>query len=359
MATPNLSATLESYVSPSLIINPSSTTPSDKSLPALHLLPSSTLSKLRNVGPARMKDMRLVLGHSRQIISHIPISASPQACARCNDALYTAIRLNADKFAGLALLPGGKGEGREAARELQRCVSKYGFVGGAIGLKRGDGGEGLVDDGTWEEVWGTAAKCRVPIVLRELWPLNAEIPDYQCNLPDTVLAPLLTHIHTSHSVSPLPLLHIYLGGVFDRHPSLRLVLCHPGAIPSLLPRIENLLSSIPIADKPKRSYLDVWQHNIYLSTADVQEMSSLKALLEQIPMDRVLYASNYPLEERGRALMDELRESGFLSKEEWERVAWGNAETLFGLKKSAGTKEEGRRKKSLEIPGVMVTYSAT
>jgi predicted TIM-barrel fold metal-dependent hydrolase len=70
-------------------------------------------------------------------------------------------------------------------------------------------------------------------------------------------------------------------------------------------------------------------------------MSSLRALLEQIPMDRVLYASNYPFEERGKQLIEELRDSGFLTQVEWERVAWGNAETLFNLK-GANTKG-GRR----------------
>jgi predicted TIM-barrel fold metal-dependent hydrolase len=82
--------------------------------------------------------------------------------------------------------------------------------------------------------------------------------------------------------------------------------------------------------------LDVWQHNVYLTTADVLDMSTMRTLLEQIPIDRVLYASNYPLEERGRGLLDELKESEFLTKEEWERLAWGNAELLFGLKSTAG-----------------------
>lgn len=58
----------------------------------------------------------------------------------------------------------------------------------------------------------------------------------------------------------------------------------------------------------------------------------MRALLEQIPMDRVLYASNYPLEERGNGLMLELRDGGFLTREEWERLAWKNAEVLFGRK---------------------------
>jgi predicted TIM-barrel fold metal-dependent hydrolase len=142
-------------------------------------------------------------------------------------------------------------------------------------------------------------------------------------------------LHTSHNHSPLPVLQFYLSGVFDRHPNLRLILSHPGLLPSLIPRIETLLERIPAADKPKRSFLDVWQHNFYLTTVDVVDMSTMRTLLEQIPMDRVLYATNYPLEERGKELMQELKDSGFLTKEEWERVAWANAETLFGLKYNA------------------------
>ena len=71
-------------------------------------------------------------------------------------------------------------------------------------------------------------------------------------------------------------------------------------------------------------------------------MSTMRTLLEQIPIDRVLCASNYPLEERGKEVMEELRVSGLLTREEWERVAWGNAELLFGSKKIA-KKEVGLR----------------
>lgn len=129
----------------------------------------------------------------------------------------------------------------------------------------------------------------------------------------------------------MPIIRLYLKGVFDRCPNLRFVIAHPGSLPSVLPRIDIVLQSIPPADRPKRSFLDVWQQNIYLTTADSLDLSSLRTLLEQIPMDRVLYASNYPLEMRGHDLMKELRESEFLTNEEWERLAWRNAEQLFKL----------------------------
>ena len=128
------------------------------------------------------------------------------------------------------------------------------------------------------------------------------------------------------------ILRLYLNSVFDRHPHLRLVIAHPNLLPSLLPRIDTVLNSIPTIDRPKRSFLDVWQHNFYLTTVDILDLSSMRTVLEQIPMDRVLYASNYPLEERGRAIITALRESDFLTNEEWERLAWKNAEQLFKLR---------------------------
>jgi predicted TIM-barrel fold metal-dependent hydrolase len=136
-----------------------------------------------------------------------------------------------------------------------------------------------------------------------------------------------------HSSSPVPILQLYAAGVFDRHPNLRLITSRSGlTIASLLPRIESLSTSLPPALRPRRSFLDVWQHNFYVTTEDVLDMASMKALLEQIPMDRVMYGANYPFEERGKALMAELKESGVVGREEWQGIASGNAEALFGLR---------------------------
>lgn len=95
---------------------------------------------------------------------------------RCNDALYAALRLHSDKFSGLALLPGGEGEGRDAARELQRCVVKYGFVGGVVGVTRGSlEAQGLVG---FEVLWDMAVRCGVSVALREVWPVVGEVSGF-------------------------------------------------------------------------------------------------------------------------------------------------------------------------------------
>jgi predicted TIM-barrel fold metal-dependent hydrolase len=123
--------------------------------------------KLRNLSAGRVKDMR-TLGHSKQILSHIPIDAPPQVCAKHNDAIHTAIVMNGEKFAAMAMLPT---DGKEAAKELARCVGRYRFVGGVLGLSRGL----ALDDEGFEELWNTAEKYRVPVCLRAMWSLGSEV----------------------------------------------------------------------------------------------------------------------------------------------------------------------------------------
>jgi predicted TIM-barrel fold metal-dependent hydrolase len=150
-----------------------------------------------------------------------------------------------------------------------------------------------------------------------------------------------------HATTPLLLLRLYFSRTFDRHRNLRLILSQQGhQIPGLLPRINTLLSSLPSANRPSRTFLDIWQHNIYVTTADILDIASMKAMLDQIPIDRILFAGNYPWEEnllRGKEFMGELKECGAIGKEEWERIVWRNAEVLFGLKSTAANERGAAR----------------
>jgi predicted TIM-barrel fold metal-dependent hydrolase len=310
---------------------PANTSPTDSSVSHI---PPPTLAKLRTMNLPRMKDMRAT-GVTTQIISHVPVYANLQSCTRINDALNAAIYMNPDRFAAMASLP--VPDGKEAARELQRCVTKYKFVGGVLALGRGD----KIDGDGFEELWAAAERYKVPVAVREVWPSLEQIGrEYNGNVPASALGAMVASCYTAHTASPVPLIQLYVAGVFDRHPNLRLIISRSGLdLASLFPRIEALCAILPAPTKPSRSFLEVWQHNFYVTTEDVLDMAGFKALLEQIPVDRVLYGANYPFDsERGKALMAELKESGVVGKEEWERIAAGNAEAVFGLKKGKGVR---------------------
>jgi predicted TIM-barrel fold metal-dependent hydrolase len=152
---------------------------------------------------------------------------------------------------------------------------------------------------------------------------------YPGQIPPYIVAGLFTNFHARNSTSPLLVLRWYLAGVFDRHPSLRIILSQKGHdIPTLFPQIDSFLASLPVALNPKRTFQDVWQTNFYVTTADTVDLAGMRALIERTPLNRILYAGG----EQASNLMSDLKESGMLSNEEYERIAWKNAEVLFGLK---------------------------
>lgn len=76
--------------------------------------------------------------------------------------------MNGEKVAALSMLPI---EGKEAARELARCVGKMQFVGGCVGMSR----QTRLEAEEWEALWDVAERYRVPILLREMWPVGSEV----------------------------------------------------------------------------------------------------------------------------------------------------------------------------------------
>jgi len=209
-------------------------------------------------------------------------------------------------------------------------------VGGVVGIGEA---HGVLEAKEWDELWSAAERHRVPVALNAVFPSREMISEFAGGFQDDVVGSLVTNFHAYRTTSPFLILRLYLLGVFDRYPNLRLILSQSGhSIPSLLPRILAFDTSLSPNVKPNRSFLDVWQHNFYVTTADILDLQSMSMLLEQIPLDRVLFAGNYPWEERGVEVMRELRESGAVTREEWERIACGNAEWLFGLRVHDGGK---------------------
>jgi predicted TIM-barrel fold metal-dependent hydrolase len=169
-----LIAVEELYLSPEILVGASSTDP------ALYIIPAPTLTKLRTLGIQRTRDMRAT-STTLQIVSHLPIDASTKQCQALNDKLQSSIVTNKDRFKALALLPSW--DAKEAAAELQRCVTKHRFVGGVIGVRKGGWGgsawEGAMfggeKDKEWDEVWRVAELYRVPLAIRVLWPTRDQV----------------------------------------------------------------------------------------------------------------------------------------------------------------------------------------
>lgn len=87
------------------------------------------------------------------------------------------------------------------------------------------------------------------------------------------------------------LAHMVAGGVFERHPDLRLILLEAdvGWIPHFIYRMDHFR---PLGRRFERSAMDIFQKNVY---ATVQfERSNLKWLSEFLGPERFMWSTDYP-----------------------------------------------------------------
>ena len=80
--------------------------------------------------------------------------------------------------------------------------------------------------------------------------------------------------------------------------------------------------------------MEVWNSNIWVTTSGMFSLNPLACLLRNTKVERVLYSVDYPYarNEEGLDFVEQLRGSGMVSQEGYERICWRNAEELLGVK---------------------------
>jgi predicted TIM-barrel fold metal-dependent hydrolase len=282
-------------------------------------------SRLR-LGDLRLQDMdagRI----SIQVISHVPGTLSTSQCRAANDQLATAVTQNKSRFAGFAVLP--MKEPGAAANELIRCVRELGFVGALIDNHV----DGRYYDGKeYHPVFQAAQDLDVPIYLHPTWPSEDMAPQYSGNFSDGAAASLGASGLGWHSETALHVLRLFAAGVFDKFPSVKIVVGHFGEmLPFMLQRVCDL--SVRWG-KFERPFKQIWDENIWITTSGVWSIDPMACILRNTNIERILYSVDYPFatNEKGLSWMEELERSGLVGKEDLERIAFKNAESLLKLK---------------------------
>jgi predicted TIM-barrel fold metal-dependent hydrolase len=286
-------------------------------------------SKLLDLGAGRiaaMDEAQVDL----QILSSIPMGfdALPVATAiplarDINDELAAAVRANPTRLAGFAFLP--LKDPAAAAAELDRCVTKLGFHGPMV-----DGTtDGLfLDDPRFLPLFEAAAHRNVPVYLHPA-PPPASIRDvYFTGLPGELGQRLSTAGWGWHAETGLHTLRLILSGLFDRLPTLQLVIGHMGeGLPYALARSSGILSQA--APHLRQPVADYFQSNIHLTTSGYFTQPPFQCALEVVGIDRLLYSVDYPFSPntKGRDYLDGLAK--LLSPEDLEKLTHGNAEKLY------------------------------
>jgi predicted TIM-barrel fold metal-dependent hydrolase len=247
-------------------------------------------------------------------------SKAIQLARACNDELAGVVRQSGGRFAGFAVLPTSEPE--EAAKELRRAVSELRLLGAML---NGTTGGAFHDERRFWPIFAEAERLNVPIYLHPAPPTKLIRDAYYSGFSPEVSSALGTSAWGWHVETGLHLVRLVLSGLFDAHPNLQLIVGHMGeAIPFMLDRLTDRLGPISRLERP---FPDYFRSNVYYTTSAFFSMPPLRCLLDQVPLDHVMFGVDYPFSANKRAT--NFLGTVQLAPREKEMIAHANAERLF------------------------------
>ena len=239
-----------------------------------------------------------------------------------NDRTAEAVRAHPDRFDALASLPTQVPEA--AAEEARRAVEELGFCGVVL---NGHTGGRFLDQPEFEPVLAAVEQLGVPAYLHPSYPPRAVSEAYFGGMDPGLGAALSTAGWGWHVETGMHVLRMAVGGVFDRHPGLQLVIGHMGEnLPFSLLRADAVLS--PQLPGP-RPVAEVVRSHVHLTISGYTTVPPLQCALEVFGADRVLFAADHPFGDSAEHVR--FLQRAPISPADRAKIAHGNAEALFGL----------------------------
>ncbi len=287
------------------------------------------LRQLQDVGDGRIAEMDAA-GIDMQVLSlNAPgveqaDAAEQVAIAReSNDLLADIVKKNSKRFAGFAALPVAAPE--QAADELDRRVRQQGFKGTMInGHSRGR----YLDDKFFSPILERAEALNVPIYLHPTVPPKAVADVLYGGFSPAVSGVFASSGWGWHIETAVHLIRMILGGVFDRHPKLQVVVGHLGeGLPFMLPRLNrNMPTQLTKLERPLGAYL---RENVHYTFAGFNFPATFLDLLLEVGVERIMFSVDHPYGSmaEARAFLDQSP----VTSSDRMRIAHGNAERLLNL----------------------------
>jgi uncharacterized protein len=252
-------------------------------------------------------------------------AASGTAVARdVNDELAAAVKAHPERLAGFATL--AMKDADPAAKELERCISKLGFVGVML---NGTTDGRFLDDARFLPVFEAAEALKVPVYLHPAPPPAPVREAYYTGLPGNLGFGLSIAGWGWHAETALHTLRLIVSGLFDRLPGLQLIVGHMGeGLPYAMARSSGMLSRMATLKQPVAEY---FKTNIHLTTSGYFTLPPLECALEVVGIDRMMFSVDYPFSPntKGREYLEEI--AGVLSADDMAKLVGGNAAKVLGL----------------------------
>ena len=294
--------------------------------------PPKVASNLMDLGAQRIRDMDEG-GVTIQVISHNPAFGFPKldVCQAANNQLHQAAKESVNRFAGFAFLP--MNQPQDAVLELRRTVKELGFVGALVSNHAE--GRSFDDEFFWP-VFECAQYLDVPIYIHPTYPTAEQAKQYDGNYTKQAALALSSYIWGWHSDCGLHFFKLFLSGLFDQFPKLKIILGHMGeAVPFMLDRFEwfETLLGAKLGTR-KRQMREVWDTNVWVTTSGMFSIPPFACALHSVNMDRILYSVDYPFDSnvRGRKYIEMIEKSGLVTQDQLAMIAYRNAENLLKIK---------------------------
>ncbi len=288
--------------------------------------------KLLDLGAGRIAAMDDA-GVSFQVLSAAPngfanldAATATAVAASVNDELAAAVEARPDRFGGFAML--AMKEPEKAAAELERSVTRLGMCGA---LLSGTCDGLFLDASRFLPVFEAAAQLDVPIYLHPGPPPPPVKTAYYSGLPEDVGFLLSLAGWGWHAETGLHTLRLICSGLFDRLPSLQIIIGHMGeGLPYAMARLNAVLSGPAKLLHPVENY---FQTNIGVTTSAYFTLPPLKCALEVIGIDRLMFSVDYPFSSNSNGRSFLKAASSILNEEEMRKLTHQNAERFLHLTK--------------------------
>ena len=219
-----------------------------------------------------------------------------------------------------------------SADELERAVREDGFVGA---MTNGFIGNKFLDHPDFEPLLARAEALDVPIYLHPGFPPEDVFNIYYKTMRQGHDQEFQNYIFSGsgygwHQEVITQCLRLIITGAFDRFPNLQMIIGHMGeGLPFFYDRIVEDMSEPTEGslDKPVGQY---FSDNFWYTTSAFPRDELLHLLLKSISVDRVMFGADYPFADM-KQQTDWFRAVD-LPREAKEKIAFRNAEKLFGIK---------------------------
>lgn len=285
--------------------------------------------RLRDVGEERIAAMDdqgvdvQVLSLTSPGVQNLGAADAVAVARDANDALAGFVAARPDRFQAFAAVPTPDAAG--AAEELERAVTALKFRGA---LLNGRTGAVNADDRRYDDLYGVAARLRAPLYLHPQTPTEPVRQQYYSGFGDAVDDAFASFGVGWHYETGVQLLRMILGGVFDRHPDLQVVVGHWGEV--VLFFLDRISGMERVGLHLERPVAEYFRQNVWVTGSGVLSERYLRWTAEVVGVERILYSTDYPYVPTGGGRARAFLEQAPFTEEERTAIGSGAWERLTG-----------------------------